>query len=280
MTSVFFREHLLGVVYVHATRRVGAEDCEASCVAVRQRLNTCGFMVCEPDIDPSILIHRDPRAWEELLGWRCIEAFLERARGVGVRDLPGLVDYSFSAPSTMWILLAGVEFVGSYASCWEDYVRRRRVGMGARTRFPWLDVGVELDVDIRISPAYLLLPFEETKRTWQRNAPTLLRYIPEIPTAVDPHYYISKFFPPQLRAFSARGYVWVANTKSRGRRNAPLAEWLYWLNTRRMPHIDIMLGKFEPRSPIDMIVAKDRGGASAGCRQNKRRLKCLHSAGV
>jgi hypothetical protein len=24
-----------------------------------------------------------------------------------------------------------------------------------------------------------------------------------------------------------------------------------------MPHIDIMLGKFEPRSPIDMIVAKD-----------------------
>jgi len=239
-----------------------------------------GAMACRPQVDPAILLHRDPRAWEELLGWRCIEAFLERARGVGVRDLQGLVDYSFSAPSTMWILLAGVEFVGSYASCWEDYVRRRRVGMGARTPFPWLDVGVELDVDIRISPAYLLLPFEETKRTWQRNAPTLLRYIPEIPTALDPHYYISKFFPPQLRAFSARGYVWVANTKSRGRRNHALAEWLYWLNTRRMSHIDIMLGKFEPRSPIDMVVAKDCGGASARCRHFKRRLKCLHSAGV
>jgi len=239
-----------------------------------------GAMACRPQVDPAILLHRDPRAWEELLGWGCIEAFLERAREVGVRDLQGLVDYSFSAPSTMWILLAGVEFVGSYASCWEDYVRRRRVGMGARTPFPWLDVGVELDVDIRISPAYLLLPFEETKRTWQRNASTLLRYIPEIPTAVDPHFYISKFFPPQLRALSARGYVWVANTKSRGRRNAPLAEWLYWLNTGRMPHIDIMLGKFEPRSPIDMVIAKDCGGASADCRQNKRRLKCLHSAGV
>jgi hypothetical protein len=236
-------------------------------------------MVCEPDIDPSILIHRDPRAWEELLGWRCVEAFLERAREVGVRDLQGLVDYSFSAPSTMWILLAGVEFVGSYASCWEDYVRRRRVGMGARTPFPWLDVGVELDVDIRISPAYLLLPFEETKRTWQRNAPTLLRYIPEIPTALDPHYYISMVFPPQLRSLADRGYVWVANTNSRGRRNHALAEWLYWLDHARMPHIDLILGRFVPRSPLDKVI-KDVEGASAGCRQNKRRLNCLHSAGA
>jgi hypothetical protein len=239
-----------------------------------------GAMACKPQVDPAILLHRNPRAWEELLGWGCIEAFMERARGVGVRDLQSLVDYSFGAPSTMWILLAGVEFEGECAPLWEDYVRRRRVGMGARTPFPWVDVGVELDVDIRISPAYLLLPFHDVKRSWQRNAPTLLRYIPEIPTAVDPHFYISKFFPPQLRALSARGYVWVANTKSRGRRNAPLAEWLYWLNTGRMPHIDIMLGKFEPRSPIDMIIAKDCGGASAGCRQNKRRLKCLHFAGV
>jgi hypothetical protein len=197
-------------------------------------------MICRPNIDPSILIHRDPRAW--LLGWRCVEAFLEGAREVGVRDLQSLVDYSFSAPSTMWILLAGVEFEGECAPLWEDYIRRRRVGMGARTPFLWLDVGVELDVDIRISPAYLLLPFEETKRTWQRNTPTLLRYISEIPTALDPHYYISMTFPPQLRAFSARGYVWVANTKSGCCRNHALAEWLYWLDHAKMPHIETLLG--------------------------------------
>jgi len=277
ITSVFFREYLPGVVYVNAPRRVCAEDCEASCVAVRQSLNTRGVMVCEPDIDPSILIHRDPRAWEELLGWRCVEAFLEGARGVGVGDLQSLVDYSFGAPSTMWILLAGVEFEGECAPLWEDYVRRRRVGMGARTPFPRVDVGLELDVDIRISPAYMLLPFDDVKRSWQRNAPTLLKYIPEIPTALDPHYYISMAFPPQLRGLAERGYVWVANTKSRGRRNHALAEWLYWLDHARMPHIDVALGRFMPRSPLDKVI-KYAEGASAGCRQNKRRLNCLHSA--
>jgi hypothetical protein len=242
-------------------------------------INTREAMVCRPRIDPSILIHRDPRAWVELLGWKCVEAFLERAREVGVRDLQSLVDYSFGAPSTMWILLTGVEFEGECAPLWEDYVRRLRVGMGPRTPFPWVEVGVELDVDIRISPAYLLLPFNDVKRSWQRNAPTLLKYIPEIPTAVDPHYYISMAFPPQLRALSARGYVWVANTKSRGRRNHALAEWLYWLDHARMPHIDLMLGRFVFRSPLDKVI-KDAEGASAGCRQNKRRLNCLQSAGA
>ena len=242
-------------------------------------INTREAMVCRPRIDPSILIHRDPRAWVELLGWKCVEAFLERAREVGVRDLQSLVDYSFGAPSTMWILLTGVEFEGECAPLWEDYVRRLRVGMGPRTPFPRVEVGVELDVDIRISPAYLLLPFNDVKRNWQRNAPTLLKYIPEIPTAVDPHYYISMAFPPQLRAFSARGYVWVANTKSRGRRNHALAEWLYWLDHARMPHVDLMLGRFILRSPLDKVI-KDVEGASAGCRQNKRRLNCLQSAGA
>gem|GEM_PF-3583255 len=59
-------------------------------------------------------IHADPRAWEELPG-RCVNAFMERGGDVGVKDLPGLVDYSFGAPSTMWILLAGVEFEGECA---------------------------------------------------------------------------------------------------------------------------------------------------------------------
>ena len=65
---------------------------------------------------------------------------------MGVKDLPGLVGYSFGAPSTMWILLAGVEFEGECAPCWEDYVRRRRVGMGAGTR---ADMGIG---PLRVAP--------------------------------------------------------------------------------------------------------------------------------
>lgn len=53
-----------------------------------------GMPPCRPAVDPSILIHRDPRAWEELLG-RCVDLFIEKMRGVGVGDLRSLVDYSF-----------------------------------------------------------------------------------------------------------------------------------------------------------------------------------------
>jgi hypothetical protein len=58
------------------------------------------------------LIHRDPRAWEELLGWGCIETFLERAKFVSVDSLDALVDYCVSSPSAMRLVLAGVEFAG------------------------------------------------------------------------------------------------------------------------------------------------------------------------
>jgi hypothetical protein len=84
-----------------------------------------GAMACKPHIDPSVLIHRDPRAWEELLGWRCIEAFLEGARFVGVDSLDALVEYSVSSPSAMRLVLAGVRFSGRYGREWEDYLRGR-----------------------------------------------------------------------------------------------------------------------------------------------------------
>ncbi len=44
-----------------------------------------GAMACRPHVDPSILIHRDPRAWEELLGWGCIEAFFGGGEVCGCR---------------------------------------------------------------------------------------------------------------------------------------------------------------------------------------------------
>jgi hypothetical protein len=88
-------------------------DGEVSCVAVRRSNAARGAVACRPQVDPAILLHRDPRAWEELLGWRCVEAFLERARFVGVDSLDSLVEYSVSSPSAMRLVLAGVEFAGA-----------------------------------------------------------------------------------------------------------------------------------------------------------------------
>ncbi len=99
-----------------------------------------GAMVCRPHVDPSVLIHRDPRAWEELLGWGCIEAFLEGAKFVGVDSLDALVDYSVSSPSAMRLVLAGVEFAGRRGRGWEDYLRGR-LEMGARMKFPKVEAG-------------------------------------------------------------------------------------------------------------------------------------------
>ncbi len=241
-------------MYVHALRRVCAGDGEASCVAVRRSNAARGAMACRPHVDPSVLIHRDPRAWEELLGWRCIEAFLEGARFVGVDSLDSLVDYSVSSPSAMRLVLAGVKFSGRYGREWEGYLRGR-LEMGARMKFPKVETGVRRDdVWIQISPAYMLLPFDETKRRWQRKAHTLLKFIKDIPTSHNPHSYISLVFPEELRALAARGYVWVASIKSRDRYNDALAEWLYWLDNVRMPHIDAAMGKFTPRSTLDTAV--------------------------
>jgi len=221
-------------------------------------------MACRPRVDPSILIHRDPRAWEELLGWGCIEAFLEGARFVGVDSLDFLVDYSVSSPSAMRLVLAGVRFSGRYGREWEDYLRGK-LEMGARMKFPKVEAGVRRDdLWIQISPAYMLLPFDETKRTWQRKAHTLLKHLKDIPTSHNPHSYISLVFPEELRALSARGYVWAASIKSRDRYNDALAEWLYWLDHVRMPHIDANMGKFTPRSTLDTAVLERAGHLLGG----------------
>jgi hypothetical protein len=228
-------------------------------------------MACRPRVDPSILIHRDPRAWEELLGRGCIEAFLERARIVGVDSLVSLVDYSMSSPSAMRLVLAGVGFSGRYGQVWEDYLRGR-LEMGARMWFPKVETGVRRDdVWIQISPAYMLLPFVETKRTWQRSAYTLLKYIPDIPTHYKPREFISALLPPELRALSARGYVWVASIKSR-RYNDALAEWLYWLNHARLPHIDVKMGKFEPRAPVDSLCCQYADSLAKSARRLCQRI--------
>ncbi len=99
------------------------------------RIAARGGMACRPQVDPAILLHRDPRAWEELLGWGCIEAFLERAKFVGVDSLDALVDYSVSSPSAMRLVLAGVKFASRRGREWGGYLRGR-LEMGARMKFP------------------------------------------------------------------------------------------------------------------------------------------------
>jgi hypothetical protein len=52
--------------------------------------------------------------------------------------------------------------------------------------------------------------------------------------------------------------VWVASIKSRDRYNDALAEWLYWLDNVRMPHIDVEMGRFKPKAPVDSLVSSRR----------------------
>jgi hypothetical protein len=104
----------------------------------------------------------------------------------------------------------------------------------------------------------MLLPFDETKRTWQRAAYTLLKYVLDISTHYKPREFISALLPPELKTLSARSYVWAVSIKSRDRYNDALAEWLYWLNHARLPHIDVKMDKFKPRAPVDSLVLSRR----------------------
>jgi hypothetical protein len=227
------------------------------------------------------LIHRDPHAWEELLDWKCVEAIMRKVGSLGVRDLYSLVDLFFEYPHSSPDLLLGVRFEGERGEEWRAYVERRRLSLGARMKFPHIDVDVRLErVRIRLSPTALLLPFDRYRERWRRDAYTLYTATGGvIPTRAHPHYYLSQLFPQELRALAARGYVWVANTRSGGRRNHALAEWLYWLDHARMPHIDLMLGRFLPRSPLDKVI-KDAVGVSAERRQFRRAETAATTAGA
>ncbi len=238
-------------------------------------------MICRPNIDPSLLIHRDPRAWEELLGWGCVEAIMRKMSLLGVKDLYSLVDLFFDYPEDSPGRLLGVKFEGEHGEEWRAYAERRRLSLGARMRFPRIEVGEELrGVRIRLSPAALLLSFDRYRETWRTNAPTLYRATGGvIPTRAHPHYYLSQLFPQRLRALAARGYVWVANTRSEGRRNHALAEWLYWLDHARMPHIDAMLGRFVFRSPLDKVI-KNAVDRTAGCTHLRRAVDVYTMAGA
>jgi len=200
---------------------------------------------------------------------------------LGIKDLYSLMGLFFEHPEDSPGRLFGIEFRGDYGEEWRTYVEGRRLGLGARTKFPRVDAGGELrGVRIRLSPAALLLPFDRCRERWQKDAYTLYKATGgAVPTRAHPHYYLSQLFPRELRALAARGYVWAANTRSGGRRNHALAEWLYWLDHARLPHIDLMLGKFVPRSSLDKVI-KDVVGRSAERRQFRRAETADTAAGA
>jgi len=185
---------------------------------------------------------------------------MRKMKLLGVGDLYSLVDFFFEYPQSSPDLLLGLKFEGEHGEEWRAYVERRRLSLGARMKFPRIDVGEELrGVRIRLSPAALLLPFDRYRERWRRDTYTLYKATGGVvPTRAHPHYYLSQLFPQELRALAARGYVWAASIKSRDRYNDALAEWLYWLDNVRMPHIDVMLGKFMPQSSLDTVVLKLR----------------------
>jgi hypothetical protein len=212
---------------------------------------------CKPRVDPTILLHDDPRAWVELLGWGCIEVFTSAARPVGVKDLDGLVKYSTTRPGVFAELLRGVEFFGKYAAEWSG-LTRGRIYLGARTPFPHLPAAAERDeLVILASPAIALLP-PDSKRLWQKRAYVLLRLLSEVPVR-NLRLHLSQRLPEEWR-FQGLSYVEVANARCGGRRCILWAEWLYWIEQGRMPHIDLRLGKFAERAKQDKLLtslAKD-----------------------
>jgi hypothetical protein len=73
-------------------------------------------------------------------------------------------------------LFLDVRFEEERGEEWRAYVERRRLSLGARVRFPRVDVGEELrGVRIRLSPAALLLPFDRYRERRRRGRPSTWR---------------------------------------------------------------------------------------------------------
>ncbi len=75
------------------------------------------------------------------MGWRCVEAVMRKMKLLGVGDLYSLVDFFFEYPQSSPDLLHGLKFKGERGEEWRAYVERRRLYLGARMKFPHVDVG-------------------------------------------------------------------------------------------------------------------------------------------
>ena len=103
---------------------------------------------------------------------------MRRMKLLGVGDLYSLVDFFFEYPQSSPDLLLGVKFEGEHGEEWRAYVERRRLSLGARMKFPRIDVGEELrGVRIRLPPAALLLPFDRYRERRRRGRLSIWRWL-------------------------------------------------------------------------------------------------------
>ena len=59
--------------------------------------------------------------------------------------------------------LRRLEFAGDYAAEWNTYARERWAPTGARMRWPHKTARMD-DLRVRISPAFMLLPYDSQRR--------------------------------------------------------------------------------------------------------------------
>lgn len=197
----------------------------------------------KPRVDPCIFLHGDPDAWILLLGEKFIGELIRRFRHVA-RDIDDLVRYSVENPGAVNIGLRGLEIGGHYRDEWMLFIESGYLSPGARTKWPYVQNDTSLDVRIQASPCYLLTSLDKPSRryVWRNRASSLFHWISDIPR-YKPLEVFRKAFPAQLRELAKRGYAWVAWSRWRDRHNKHLAEWLYWLDTGRMAHIDAILSR-------------------------------------
>ncbi|MFN3803536.1 MAG: hypothetical protein ACK4SY_00560 [Pyrobaculum sp.] len=198
----------------------------------------------KPGVDPCIFIHYIPEDWETLLGGDFVKELLRRLRHVA-RDVDDLVEFARESPPVIYMGLRGLKIGGVYRRDWMLYIEGGYVSPSYRTRWPPVVEYGTLDIRLQVSPCYLLTSLHDGRAyVWRNRAPTLFKWVSDVPKA-RPLWVFRSAFPQWLRELAReRGYAWVAWSRWRDRRNRHLAEWLYWLDTGRMPYVDAKLGRW------------------------------------
>ncbi|MEM4577724.1 MAG: hypothetical protein QXK67_01470 [Pyrobaculum sp.] len=194
-----------------------------------------------PSTDPCIFLHGEAEDWPRLLGEDLVKELIKRFRHVA-RDLDDFIKYALENPQAVYVGLAGLKVGGRFRQDWAAYVGLGYVSPNYRTQWPFVENGVELDVRIQVSPCFLLSRLDrEVVYIWRNRAATIFKWVSQLPRH-KPLEVFRRAFPLELRELArSRGYAWVAWTRWRDRRNKHLAEWLYWLDTGRLPHIDYLV---------------------------------------
>jgi len=127
-----------------------------------------------------------------------------------------------------------------------EALRRRRDAHGGRGPLPRGPGDARIPLDIYLGPCALwALRSKAVAANWRKHAPDLYpaysrwdgRY---------PHAYFRDVFPAlAFEAADRLGLLGLANARCgrRERRCTAVAAWVYWIRNRRMPQIDLQLGR-------------------------------------